>query len=82
MADPALFLVNSLSPSTEVNTAWDYTLPTPYVFVGRCFIKHTGHFKSYYHTYMGYPVQLGEIQAMTFVILVCHCSFGGNKLFV
>jgi len=43
---------------------WDYTLPSLYVFVGRCLIKHKGNFKSYRHTYVGHPVQLGEIPAM------------------
>jgi len=41
-----------------------FTLRSPYVFVGRCLIKHMDNFKSYHHTYMGHPVQLGEIQAM------------------
>jgi len=48
----------------EVNNAWDYTLPSSYVFVGRCLIKHRDNFISYHHTYMGHPVQLGEIRAM------------------
>jgi len=42
-----------------------FTLPSPYVFVGSCLIKRMGNFKSYYHTYMGHPVQLDEIQAMS-----------------
>jgi len=65
LADPALCPVNTLSPRMKVNNAWDYTLPSPYVFVGRCLIKHRGNFKSYHHTYMGHPVQLGEIQTMS-----------------
>jgi len=77
LADIALCSVNTVLPSLEVNNAWDYILPSPYVFVGRCLIKHRGNFKSYHHTYVGHPVQLGEIQAMA----DSHCFYGVSLQF-
>jgi hypothetical protein len=59
----------------EVNNALGYTLPSLYVFVGSCLIKHNGNFKSSYRTYMGHAFHLGEIQAMA----SSRCFYGGSN---